>query len=304
MIIKTTGTERVRVLESNGNVGIGNINPNYPLDIAGSVGPGGPGYLVANFNSQQAGASIQIQGTSNNTYLGVDLSGNSFVGGALGAAGKSLRLFSNNAENMTITGSGNVGIGTTSPAAKLDVNGNIAIAGTPVIDANRNRVGNPTVPVGPGGTPINPQQVALLKWAPHSGLSFPVGSAPYGVAFDGANIWIANNGSNTVTKLRVSDSAVQGTFSVGTNPRGVAFDGANIWVANYFSNNVTKLRASDGALQGTFSVGNNPSSVASDGPNIWVANQGGFPVPYEAAGHRWRPSRHFQRWPRSVVHRL
>jgi len=32
-----------------------------------------------------------------------------------------------------------------------------------------------------------------------------------------------------------------GTFTVGTNPVGVAFDGANIWVANAGSNNVSKL---------------------------------------------------------------
>ena len=38
-----------------------------------------------------------------------------------------------------------------------------------------------------------------------------------GVAFDGANIWVANGGSNTVTKLRASDGALQGTFSVGSS---------------------------------------------------------------------------------------
>ena len=36
---------------------------------------------------------------------------------------------------------------------------------------------------------------------------------------------------------------------------GIAFDGVNIWVANYGSNNVSKLRASDGALLGTYAVG-------------------------------------------------
>jgi DNA-binding beta-propeller fold protein YncE len=49
------------------------------------------------------------------------------------------------------------------------------------------------------------------------------------VAFDGANIWVANNVSNNVTKLRASDGSNRGTFTVGNNPQGVAFDGANIW---------------------------------------------------------------------------
>ena len=86
--------------------------------------------------------------------------------------------------------------------------------------------------------------------------TFSVGSTPFGVGFDGTNIWVANFGSNTVTKLRASDGAVQGTFNVGSAPSfGVAFDGANIWVGNYGAGTVTKLRASDGAVQGTLQRG-------------------------------------------------
>jgi DNA-binding beta-propeller fold protein YncE len=40
---------------------------------------------------------------------------------------------------------------------------------------------------------------------------------------------------------------VVGTFSVGANPLGVIFDRADIWVANAGGNTVTKLRARDGA---------------------------------------------------------
>jgi DNA-binding beta-propeller fold protein YncE len=43
---------------------------------------------------------------------------------------------------------------------------------------------------------------------------------------------VTNNGNDTVTKLQASDGANLGTFPVGTNPIGVAFDGANIWVTN------------------------------------------------------------------------
>ncbi|HTD23717.1 MAG TPA: hypothetical protein VK738_13750 [Terriglobales bacterium] len=78
---------------------------------------------------------------------------------------------------------------------------------------------------------INREQIALLKWYPaFRSASFAVGNSPEGVAFDGANIWVANNNGNTVSKLRASDGAVLGTFAVGLSPYGVAFDGANIWV--------------------------------------------------------------------------
>jgi YVTN family beta-propeller protein len=70
-----------------------------------------------------------------------------------------------------------------------------------------------------------------------------VGTAPVGVAFDGTNIWVANYGGTTVSKINVSTNTVTATVSVGASPIGVAFDGTNIWVANYSSNNVSKINA-------------------------------------------------------------
>jgi hypothetical protein len=128
-------------------------------------------------------------------------------------------------------------------------------------------------PIPAAATPLNPLQVATLRWYEASQVGdFAVGTNPFAVAFDGASVWVANRGSNNVAKLRASDGLVLGTFAVGTWPEGVAFDGASIWVANGGSANVTKLRASDGALLGTFAVGAGPAGVAFDGANVWVAN--------------------------------
>ncbi|HEX2916860.1 MAG TPA: hypothetical protein VH186_39240 [Chloroflexia bacterium] len=44
-----------------------------------------------------------------------------------------------------------------------------------------------------------------------------------------------------MTKFKASDSSVVGNYSVGTAPYGVAFDGTNIWVANSNSNTVSRL---------------------------------------------------------------
>src|SRR5271169_2731212 len=95
-------------------------------------------------------------------------------------------------------------------------------------------------PAGSGAPPLsNPLKVALLKWYPGNlTTGFKVGVNPYGLAFDGANIWSANNGDNSVTKLRTSDGQVLGKFPVGNAPFGVTFDGANIWVTNSGDNSV------------------------------------------------------------------
>ena len=50
--------------------------------------------------------------------------------------------------------------------------------------------------------PVNPMQVALLRWyeASEAGNDFAVGDGPIGVAFDGANIWVANAFGDTLSK--------------------------------------------------------------------------------------------------------
>jgi hypothetical protein len=103
--------------------------------------------------------------------------------------------------------------------------------------------------------------------------AFPVGNNPTKLTFDGANIWVSNSSTTTVTKLRASDGAPLGTFPGVNGPGASVFDGANIWFAN-FGSTVTKLRASDGVVLGTFTVGSSPRAIAFDGANIWVANAG------------------------------
>ncbi|MGC8493956.1 MAG: hypothetical protein ACP5SH_19715 [Syntrophobacteraceae bacterium] len=100
-----------------------------------------------------------------------------------------------------------------------------------------------------------------------------IGIAPYGVAYDGTNIWVANYSRDTVTKLRAGDGSLVGTYKV-PGPWGMAFDGENIWVASYSGGTVTKLKAANGALLGVYAVGVNPRAVLCDGRYIWVASGG------------------------------
>jgi hypothetical protein len=78
--------------------------------------------------------------------------------------------------------------------------------------------------------------------------------AAWGIAFDGAHIWVANSG-NIVTKLRASDGASLGTFVVADNlgdTHGITFDGVNIWVTDQENDSVFKLRASGGVVLDSF----------------------------------------------------
>ena len=94
------------------------------------------------------------------------------------------------------------------------------------------------------------------------------------IAFDGANVWIANQNSNNVTELRASDGATMGTFQVGAGPNGIAFDGSNLWVVNGGDNTLTKLSSSNGSTLGSFPLTGSMRArgIAFDGTNIWVGS--------------------------------
>ena len=112
----------------NGNVGIGTVSPGAKLDVVGSIraGSGTPNVMMGTHpsygNSSAAwwkdGADYSLLTDSTNTYLNApQASGNIYLRTA-------------NTDKMFIRWSdGNVGIGTTSPAAMLDINGQIRIAG-------------------------------------------------------------------------------------------------------------------------------------------------------------------------------
>jgi DNA-binding beta-propeller fold protein YncE len=83
----------------------------------------------------------------------------------------------------------------------------------------------------PASTP-GVRQLALLQWGEAiEGADFPEHTAT-ALAFDGDHIWVANNNSGDVTKLRAYDGAHLATVPTGPGSRGIAFDGANVWVAN------------------------------------------------------------------------
>jgi hypothetical protein len=69
----------------------------------------------------------------------------------------------------------------------------------------------------------NPLQIAILHWyAANLTTQFSVGGHPFGMVFDGASVWVANEFSNTISKLRASDGATLGTFPVENFPDGMA----------------------------------------------------------------------------------
>jgi hypothetical protein len=117
IILSTSGSERMRI-DSAGNVGIGTTSPYSKLDVSGAISMNGA-YFAAN----------------NATYTQIYKAQSNSVGLYIGGAGDPQNYYDNTQHFFRSSGggttyaiinsSGNVGIGTTAPTAKLEVSGGV-----------------------------------------------------------------------------------------------------------------------------------------------------------------------------------
>ena len=101
----------------------------------------------------------------------------------------------------------------------------------------------------------NQAQAAILRW--YQGTAYSVGTSPTSVCFDGFNIWVANNGGDSLSVVQASTGSVLATITHAT-PQGLCFDGTFIWVASSGSSGLTKINALTHAIIGTYLTGEDP----------------------------------------------
>ena len=121
---RVNGGEKMRI-DSSGNVGIADTSPSFKLDVNVTSSR-------ARFKATTGNADIELSSIDGHDWLMRSMSDDSFA------------IYDEDAatERMRITSTGNVGIGTTSPGYKLDVNGsvNTAFGATNGYRINTNRV--------------------------------------------------------------------------------------------------------------------------------------------------------------------
>lgn len=120
---------------------------------------------------------------------------------------------------------------------------------------------------------------------PSSTLPWPVTvvsgfQSPYGIVFDGANIWISDgpvDGSCSLRKLD-SSAAVLQSVDLGSECQisQLAFDGSNVLAPNKAVGGLQVVRVSDGSLIATIPVSSGQlERVAFDGERVLVLSGGG-----------------------------
>jgi len=219
----TNGTEKMRIT-ANGNVGIGNSNPAYPLDITGDLNFTG---ILRKNGAPYIGS--QWSNNSTNVFL---LGSNVSIGGSTPAYPLDVTGVIRATSNIYAGVS--VGIGNSNPIHPLDVTGNARVTSNIIVGGNETITGSLAV----GGTMTN--TTASNLYAPIDlGVSgYPVsgcinGSVPVSSSSPFLNEGSLNLGStatrNMVTFPSIGFSWWTAKFTLEAWVNYTSFTNANAW---------------------------------------------------------------------------
>jgi hypothetical protein len=199
-----------------GNVGIGTTTPNYVLDIQGASG-----HINTVSTTGTNSVYHRFANTSGNALVGIDSS----AGGALLAGGSPyalvishnggypLQFGTSGTVRATIDSSGNVGVGTTTPGRKLEVNGEVKFGGT--------------------------------DWGNLYGYT-NAGAWVYGIAASSGNTFFNNGGNFGIGTATFGTNAVKVlAIGSGTAPTTSPADECQLWVEDVGGAGQAELRVRD-----------------------------------------------------------
>ena len=226
LAFQTNSTERMRI-DSSGNVGIGTSSPSKTLHVYGSN--------ATAFIDSQTGTSypsLQIGG-SGTAYFSIDTDlGNPTANGTLirtiGGA-YPLRFGVDSTERMRITSSGNVGIGTSSPSAKLDLKG--TAAGNEMLEITHSGASQPWKFIS-GENGVTNEAFIIDRGASGEWLRFHAGLGTV-FSYDNTERMRIDSNGNVIVKagkeLRVNrpDDGTYGAISHGTSGTGIVYNDQN-----------------------------------------------------------------------------
>ena len=264
-------------LTGKGNVGIGTTAPNAKLELSQATGATQLEILrLTSTDASQSGQGNYISWRGPNGY-NYDMA--RITGGREGlTSGGFLAFDTSNVERIRIVSGGNVGIGTTSPGAKLSVNGNIMISGVAgtnkylMTDETNTGTGSITLQAGAGsaayGGGIN---LYANNNATHPG-DVSVGLSANGVSKFRINNYGVDNGTDLFTVLyggNVGIGTTSPSYKLQLSTDSAAKPGTTTWTV-----------ASDRRLKKDIRPYTNGLTVIKKISPVWFKynGKGGFPA--------------------------
>jgi len=270
-------------IDSAGNVGIGTTGPAYALDVAGSTG-----FVAARFKSSYS-AKAMIGTDNSASWFGNDDGSNGLSNAMYFSSANYFALKTNNSERVRIDSAGNVGIGTTGPSYKLDVNGTLNASATSTF-AGR---------VGIGTTA--PQDVFHIVTAPGGGQLFQADTNTgdvFGLYFKATPNTVPNNyvkgaiifedtGNEGRGSMHFAVNGVADTSKVSLSDARLSINSAgNVGIGTTGPLSKLHLNGAVGALSGGLAFGDGDSGLyefSDDGFRLQTA--GSDRVAIDSAGN-------------------
>jgi hypothetical protein len=206
------------------------------------------------------GALLGTWSGASGAFSALSAAGKVFVAG-LDLPGKLFRIDPRQPPGAVTTVASNLG----------DLASHLDFDGARIWTANQGNVGNGSVSIVTPG--------ASIPWTVTTVAAGFI--RPFGVVFDGSNVWVTDINANTLLKLS-STGAILQTVTVYTRPTVPVFDGTNIWVPGQGTTEIpsgaTVVRASTGAVLATLTGNglNQPLEAAFDGERVIMTNPGNF----------------------------
>ena len=208
MTFYTGGSERARI-DTSGNLGIGTATPAVRLDVV-PTSTDGDITAMRLYNNRQASAatkvSLQFYADNDQVLLTAGRDG----AGTSGTFNILTRKSGTQTSSLFINETGNVGIGTTSPGSKLDVNGNVAVTGTLSATSGYNgTVGATTPSTGAFTTLTTTGSISVADAA--NGILFTAGTGRVGG--DATNSFLKNASAGGSILMQSSTNATIAAFT-------------------------------------------------------------------------------------------
>jgi hypothetical protein len=289
------GAEAMRIT-SAGNVGIGTSNPTNKLDVNGELSTGNinvrgdgseGGQITFNNAANSAGPLTLDVDASGNGRLITTVNNANLSLGQLSGTGGIVQFYTANIERMRIDASGNVGIGTSSPIAKLDVFGtsltrtNTAAGDSPLVVRNDNAANNTTKSTG-----------LLLQGTDTTGVGKNAGlvqCGPLDVNYVTTYLSFFTRTADVLAeKMRIDNN---GNVGLGTSSPGAKLDvvGGNVRIGN---NQTLSFRNAAGSATASLLLQSDDNFVASNaaGTPIFSFTQSASPIAIYGANSNNRMS--------------
>ena len=261
-----TPTTRM-IITGSGNVGIGTATPGFPLEVNGNV--------RSSSSVSALGAILSGNGTATSPAHSFVLNATSgmFYPGSGGLA-----LATSSAERVRIDGIGNIGIGTTAPAALLDLVGTTT-ANSAIIVPRASVADRPSAPVA-GMIRYNSDANYFEGYAGSAWSPFTTGSG-------GASQWITSGSNiyygsgnvgigttNPLAALHVSSASgaqIDGLLGVGSVPAAAS----KITVASATTTNGISVTNTNAAAGTSYGINVTKSGAATTNVGVYATATGG-----------------------------